>query len=76
MTMHTHDTAKSRVFTFDGFNERLGAYVQGAFFGKFIVPLRYAHLIHLHPGYELEDLREMHSERRFGIRLVNSGRVQ
>jgi hypothetical protein len=67
-------TAKSVIFDFDGFSEGYGAYVQGAFVGKFIVPLKHAHMIR--EGCELEILREMHRERRFGIILRHAGCVE
>lgn len=74
MSMTKTTTAKSVIFAFDGFSEGYGAYVQGAFVGKFIVPAQHAHLIR--EGDELDTLREMHQERRFGIVLRAAGRVQ
>lgn len=74
MSMTRTTTAKSIIYTFDGYSSGYGAYVQGAFVGKFIVPAQHAHLIR--EGDELDTLREMHQERRFGIVLRGAGRVQ
>jgi len=74
MSMTKTTTAKSVIFSFDGFSEGYGAYVQGAFVGKFIIPVKYAHMIR--EGDELDTLREMHQDRRFGIVLRDAGRVQ
>ena len=67
-------TSKSVVFTFDGFSEGYGAYVQGAFIGKYIVPKEYANLVT--EGNEGEALADMHQMRKYGITLRNAGRVQ
>ena len=74
MSMTKTTTAKSVIYTFDGFSDGYHAYVQGAFIGKFIVPKQHAHLIP--EGDEPSALREMHQERRFGIVLRDAGRVQ
>ncbi len=74
MSMTKTTTAKSVIYAFDGFCERYGAYVKDAFVGKFIVPAQHAHMIR--EGDELDTLREMHQERRFGIVLRDAGRVQ
>ena len=74
MSMIKTTTARSVIFAFDGYSEGYGAYIQGAFVGKFIVPKQYAHLIR--EGDELDTLREMHQARRFGISLRNAGSVQ
>jgi len=67
-------TAKSVIFAFNGFSEGCGAYIQGAFVGKFIVPKQHAHLVG--DEYELNTLREMHQSRRFGIILRDASNVQ
>jgi hypothetical protein len=74
MSMTKTTTAKSVIFSFDGFSEGYGAYVQGAFVGKFIVPKQHAHLVG--EGYELSTLREMHQSHRFGIVLRDASNVQ
>lgn len=74
MSMHKTTTAKSVIFSFDGFSEGYGAYIQGAFVGKFIVPKQYAHFVVA--GDELNILRGMHQSRRFGIVLRNASIVQ
>jgi hypothetical protein len=66
-------TKKSVILTFDGFSEFYGAHVQGAFCGKFIVPLKHRALVE---QATLDDLLEMHSSGRFGIVLKNQYFVQ
>jgi hypothetical protein len=74
MSMTKNTTAKSIIYSFDGFSEGYGAFVQGAFVGKFIVPAQHAH--HVRPGNELEDLKNMHQQRRFGVVLRNHGSIK
>jgi hypothetical protein len=74
MSMTKKTTKKSVIYSFDGFSEGYGAYVQGAFVGKFIVPAQHAHMIC--EGNELEDLKNMHQQRRFGIVLRNHGSIR
>lgn len=74
MSLTKTTTAQFVIFVFDGYSEGYGAYVQGAFVGKFIVPRQHAHLIR--EGDELDTLREMHQERRFGIILSGARFIQ
>lgn len=74
MSMTKTITAKSAIYAFDGFSAAYGAYIQDAFIGKFIVPKKHIHLIR--EGDELNTLRDMHQERRFGIILRGARRVQ
>lgn len=74
MSMTKTLTAKSAIYAFNGFSAGYGAYVEGAFIGKFIVPKQHAHLIR--EGNDLNTLLEMHQERRFGIILRGARRVQ
>jgi hypothetical protein len=74
MSMTKTTTAKSIIYSFDGFSEGYGLYVQGAFVGKFIVPKEHANLIC--EGNELESLKEMHRQRRFGIVLRNHSSIR
>lgn len=74
MSMTKTTTAKSVIFAFDGFSEGYGAYIQGAFVGKYIVPKEFANLVT--EGNEGEALAVMHQMRKFGIILRNAGRVR
>jgi hypothetical protein len=67
-------TEKSVIYSFDGFSEGYGAHVQGAFVGKFIVPKEHAH--HVRPGSEMESMKGMHQQRRFGIVMRNHSSIR
>jgi hypothetical protein len=72
LTIHT--TQRSTIYQFDGFSTGYGAYIQGEFVGKFVVPVQYTGMIP--EGDELATLLDWHRERKNGIRLCGAGRIQ
>ena len=72
MTTTIKYTNKSAIYTFDGYSDGYGAYIQGALTGRFIVPMQHAGLIN--NDYALDDLIAMRQSGGYGIVLKNRGR--
>ena len=74
MSMTKTTTEKTVTFEFDGFSEGYGAFVKGAFAGKFIVPIQHAHMVR--EGDEMNCLKGMLDEHRFGVQIRNARTIR